>query len=42
MNQENAMKHIKLDNTEHYGRRNRAVIRERIAKREYALVMRGA
>jgi hypothetical protein len=42
MNQENAMKHIKRDNTEHYGRRNRSVIRERIANREYATVMRGA
>ena len=36
------MRTTRHDNTEHYGRRNRAVIRERIAKREYALVMRGA
>lgn len=36
------MRNTRHDNTEHYGRRNRAVIRDRIAKREYALAVRGA
>lgn len=33
------MKHTQ-DKTAHYGRRNRAAIRDRIAKREYALTLR--
>lgn len=36
------MKAKKHDNTEHYGRRNRAAIRNRIAQRDYALAIRGA
>lgn len=30
------------DKTQHYGRRNRAAIRERIAKHDYSLAIRGA
>jgi len=32
----------KPDNTRHIGRRNRSIIRDRIAKREYALALKGA
>ena len=35
------MRTTKIDNTQHIGRRNRAVIRDRIAKRDYALAVRG-
>ena len=39
--QEAPMRTTKIDNTRHIGRRNRAVIRDRIAKRDYALAVRG-
>ena len=32
----------KPDNTRHIGRRNRSIIRDRIAKRDYALALKGA
>jgi hypothetical protein len=32
----------KPDNTDHIGRRNRSIIRDRIAKRDYALALKGA
>jgi hypothetical protein len=35
------MRNPRIDNTRHIGRRNRAVIRERIAKRDLALAVRG-
>lgn len=35
------MRAPKIDNTRHIGRRNRSIIRDRIAKRDYAHAVRG-